>query len=109
VSELATVTATDLDGARLVTVGGEIDLSNVGAVMARISGLIRSESSLVILDLSGTTYLDSAGLGMLFRLDQRLGYSRQELCLVVPPGSPVRRVLELTNLDQVVRVEDTIP
>ena len=108
-SELATVTATDLEGAQLVSVSGEIDLSNVAAVMADISSSVRSESSLVIVDLSATTYLDSAGLAMLFRLDQRLGYSRQELCLVVPPESPVRRVLELTNLDGVIRVEDTIP
>ena len=107
-SELATVTATDLEGARLVSVSGEIDLSNVDAVTAAISGSIPSDASLVIVDLSETAYLDSAGLAMLFRFAERLGYSRQELRLVVPPDSPVRRVLELTNLDRVIRVEDAI-
>jgi anti-anti-sigma factor len=109
VSELASVTATDLEGARLISVSGEIDLSNVSAVTAAISGSIPSHASLVIVDLSETAYLDSAGLAMIFRLAERLGYSRQGFCLVVPPDSPVRRVLELSNLDRVIRVEAAIP
>lgn len=108
-SELATVTATDLEGARLISVSGEIDLSNVDAVRAAISGSIPSAASLVIVDLSETAYLDSTGLAMLFRFAERLGYSRQELRLVVPPDSPIRRVLELTNATRVIRVEDAIP
>jgi anti-sigma B factor antagonist len=108
-SELATVTATDLGGARLVSVSGEVDLSNVGTVMAAISAAIPSDVSLVIVDLSETEYLDSTGLAMLFGFARQLGYTRQELCLVVPPDSPVRRVLELTNATRVIRVEDQIP
>lgn len=108
-SELATVTATDLEDGQLLQVSGEIDLANVDVVQAAISGSVRSGTSLVVLDLSGTTYLDSTGLAMIFRFAERLGYRRQEFCLVVPPDSPIRRVLQLTSLDQVVRVENTIP
>lgn len=107
-SELANVTATDHEGARLLSVSGEIDLSNVDTVAAAISDAIPSDASLVIVDLSETTYLDSTGLAMLFRFSERLGYVRQELRLVVPPDSPIRRVLELTNLDRVIRVEDDL-
>ena len=108
-SELATVTATDLEGGQLLQVVGEVDLANVEIVQAAISGSVRSDTSLVVLDLSGTTYLDSTGLAMIFRLAERLSYRRQEFCLVVPPDSPIRRVLQLTSLDQVVRVEATSP
>jgi anti-sigma B factor antagonist len=109
VSELATVTARDLPDARLICVSGEVDLSNVAEVTAAIRSSIPADTSLVIIDLSQTAYLDSAGLAMLFRFGERLGYSRQELCLVVPPDSPVRRVLELTSLTRVIRVEETVP
>ena len=108
-SELATVAASDLGGARLLSVSGEVDLSNVGTVTAAISGAIPSAASLVIVDLSETAYLDSTGLAMLFQIARQLGYTRQEFCLVVPPDSPIRRVLELTNLTRVIRVEETIP
>jgi anti-anti-sigma factor len=108
-SELATVTATDLEGARLLSISGEIDLSNVDTLTTAISRLVGSDAHLVVVDLSRTTYVDSAGLAMLFRLAERLGYSRQELRLVVPPASAIRRVVELTNLDRVIRVEETIP
>jgi anti-anti-sigma regulatory factor len=40
----------------------------------------------LIVDLSGTRYLDSAGIDMLFRLAQSLGQRRATLRLVIPPG-----------------------
>lgn len=107
-SALARVEATDLDGDRLVRVSGEIDLSNVGEVKAAIGRAVPSDASLVIVDLSETTYVDSAGIAMIFRLAERLRYSRQELRLVVPKDAPIRAVLELTNLPQVIPVQETI-
>jgi len=44
---------------------------------------------------------------MLFRLAQRLDYNRQELQLVVPADAPIRTVIRLTKLDQVVPVKDS--
>lgn len=108
-SDLATVTTTDLAGARLLSVSGEVDLSNVGTVMSAITAAIPSDASLIIVDLSETAYLDSTGLAMLFQVNRQLGYTRQEFCLVVPLDSPIRRVMELTNLTRVIRVEETIP
>jgi anti-anti-sigma factor len=66
------------------------------------------DATLVVLDLGGTRYLDSAGIAMLFRLVERFGHRRQELRLVVPPGSPIRAVIELTSLPAVVRVQDSV-
>jgi len=108
VSELARVDATDLDGARLVRVSGEIDLSNARDVMDAIGRAVHSEASLIVMDLSDTAYLDSSGIAMIFRLAERLRYSRQELRLVVPADAPIRKVLELTNVHQVIPVQDAI-
>jgi anti-anti-sigma factor len=84
------------------------DLSNARQVMESIAGAVPSEAALVVVDLSDTSYLDSAGIAMIFRLAERLGHRRQELRLVVPADSPVRGVIELTNVPGVVPVEEAI-
>ena len=111
-TDLADVRIGAVDGAAHDTVVlhviGEVDLSNADRVRDRIGSAVPGEAAVVLLDLSRTTYLDSAGIAMLFRLAERLGWSRQELRLVVPPGSPVGGVIRLTNLDAVVPVQERI-
>ena len=107
-SGLAQVTAQDQDGHRVVRVSGEVDLSNVAAVTAAIARALPGDAPAVVLDLTPTTYLDSAGIAMLFRLAERLGHRRQELRLVVPLDAPVRAILELTRVEAVMRVAESI-
>jgi anti-anti-sigma factor len=106
VNDLARVELRAVSGAEIVCVSGEIDLSNVAFVRDAI-GAALPDLPVVIVDLSGTTYVDSAGIAMLFRLAERLDYNRQELRLVVPPDAPIRAVLSLTSLDQVICIKDT--
>lgn len=107
-SELARVVATDLDGARLVRISGEIDLSNANDVLDAIGRAVPGDTVRVVVDLSETSYLDSAGIAMIFGLAERLQYRRQELRLVVPPSAPIRAVLELTSLTRVIPVQDAL-
>lgn len=107
-NELARVEAADVGGLRLVRVSGEIDLSNAGQVMDAIAAVAPNDAPSVILDLTATTYVDSAGIGMLFRLAERLGYRRQALHLVVPEEAPIRAVLELTNVDRVIHIQEAV-
>ncbi|HET7276823.1 MAG TPA: STAS domain-containing protein [Dermatophilaceae bacterium] len=108
-TQLAHVDARGLVGAWVVRVSGEVDLSNARQVMESIAVAVPSEAALVVVDLSDTSYLDSAGIAMIFRLAERLGHRRQELRLVVPADSPVRCVIELTNVRGVLTVEEVIP
>jgi anti-anti-sigma factor len=111
VNALAQVRSTDLagvDGTRVVRVEGEVDLANAHDVLDLILGRVSKDTAHVVLDLSGTTYLDSSGLAMVFRLAERLRTSRQDLRLVVPEGSPIRAVIELTSVDRVVRVDTAV-
>lgn len=96
-----------VNGTPVVCVVGEIDLSNAAQVRDALGAAIPDLPEVVV-DLSGTEYLDSAGIAMLFRLAERLSYNRQELQLVVPADAPIRAVLRLTKLDQVVPVKDTL-
>lgn len=105
-NDLARVERSAVNGTEIVRVSGEIDLSNAARVRDAI-GAALPDLPIVIVDLSGTVYIDSAGIAMFFRLAERLSYDRQELHLVVPSDAPIRPVLRLTNLDQVICVENT--
>lgn len=107
-SEIADVVALDVADMRVVQVRGEIDLSNARDLLDEIGDAVRSGATTITVDLSAVSFLDSSGIAMLFQLRQRIAYSRQELRLVVPPGSPIRRVLELTGVPQVIPVRDAL-
>lgn len=109
-SDLARIDVADHDTvACVLTLSGEIDLSNAGVVLDDLSAAVPNDVPRVVLDLGATTYLDSSGIAMLFKLSERLGYSRQELRLVVPVRSPIRAVLELTNVGQLIPIDAELP
>lgn len=89
----------------LIRVHGEIDLSNAREVSSKIGVVMGQEARRLVVDLSDTTYLDSAGVALLLRLAERLRVRRRQLHLVVPRGSPVRRVLDFTGLPRVIPLE----
>jgi anti-anti-sigma factor len=57
-----------------------------------------NEALALVIDISGCRYLDSAAIEVLFDVSRRLARRRQELRLVMPPDSPLRRVIELTEI-----------
>jgi anti-anti-sigma factor len=96
----------DRNGQRgVIAIHGEIDISNAHEVSAAIESIMPNAAETLVIDLSGTTYLDSSGVQLLFLLAQRLQTRRQELMLVVPEEAPIRAVLELTGMPRVVRME----
>lgn len=88
---------------RVARLSGEIDISNAATVEKRLRELLDDSSA--VLDLSGLSYLDSAGIRLLFRLGEAL---RGRLRLVLGEGSPVRRVLEIAGADRLLALE-TVP
>ncbi len=86
-------------GVLIVSVSGELDVSNVEALAEIAYGLPNTALGLV-LDLAGATYIDSATIGLLFKLHAALRRRGQALRVVCPKGSNARRVLELTGFDQ---------
>jgi stage II sporulation protein AA (anti-sigma F factor antagonist) len=93
----------------VILVSGEIDISNA-AHFAQV--LNRSVSNLdheLILGLSQVTYVDSAGIKVMFELARRLKDHQQRLLLVVPQGSRIRRSLTLGGLLDTVEVLEALP
>ena len=61
-----------------------------------------------MIDLNECRYLDSAGIEVIFDLARRLRRRRQDLRIVVPPGSPLIRVLELTEVGTAAPIHETV-
>jgi anti-anti-sigma factor len=83
----------------VVHLEGDIDLSNAESVAADLARAVDNERLGLVVDLSDISYLDSAGLRILFHLAARLERHRQQLLLVVPEESPIRRALSLTEFE----------
>jgi anti-anti-sigma factor len=83
---------------------GEVDASNAEQVGGEIAGLISNAPTGLLLDLSRTRYLDSAGVRMLLDLAEKLRQRRQGLSLVVPERTPVRRLLTVAGVHQLMPV-----
>ena len=88
---------------------GEVDASNVKEMGDRLRSLLSNRSVALVVDLSATTYLASAGINMLFALAEELRGRQQRLALVVAEGSPIARMLTLTGLDQATPIRATLP
>jgi anti-anti-sigma factor len=101
---LAKVERCERDGVRLVEVVGELDISNVCTLEDATLDL-PNEGLGVVVDLSGATYIDSATLGLLFKLQHSLQRRGQALRVVCQPDSNAHRVLELTGFSPAVTCE----
>ena len=93
------VSETHADDVVVARIEGEIDMSNAQALGRRLRDLLTNRSAALVVDLGPTSYLDSSGVALLFGLLDELARRQQELHLVVPDGSPLTRVLQLTGVD----------
>ena len=99
-SEIARVAAEWHGETPVAVVSGEVDASNVAEVGAALRGLLTNRSSVLVVDLSSTTYLDSAGINLMFALGDELQSRQLTLKLVIKPGSSIARMLTITGLDK---------
>ena len=86
----------------LVEVFGEVDLANVEEVSRAMRTAIDRADGTVLVDLSQTTYLDSAGIRLLFEAVRRSHAAAKTLRLVVPHASLLRRALDVVDLERFV-------
>ncbi len=86
-------------GCAVVVAAGEIDLYTAPALR---ESLIRAgeSSSRVVIDLTDVTFLDSTGLGVMLGALRRARTAERSVALVGPTDM-VKRVLQITGLDQV--------
>lgn len=86
-----------------VLVEGEVDLCTSPAIESELERHDHSDDRPLEVDLSAVTFLDSTGLSVLLRGNDRLAEQGRTLSVVAPDG-PALRAIELTGLHQVLRL-----
>ena len=86
------------DAAIVAHLSGEIDMTNATYMRDQLLDSMPNDAVRLVIDISDCRYLDSAAIEVLFDLSRRLGRRRQELHLVMPASSPLKRVIELTEV-----------
>lgn len=105
---LADLQITRRDGIVIAHLIGEIDLSDAGELHAAITEATPNDALGVVLDLSAVTYVDSAGIHLLYRLGESLRNRGQTLRVVIPPGSPPSDALRLAGIQRHVDVVEEL-
>ena len=106
--ELARVQVALVDDCYVATITGEIDMSNAEDLARVLEQQLVRDGDRHIVDLSGTTYLDSAGVRMLFAISERLRSRGRDLHVVVPEAGPIHRVLVIVDLASRARVHSRL-
>ena len=101
------VSVSECAGVTVISVTGEVDISNIDQLSATIFALPNSGPGLVV-DLTEVSYIDSATVSLLHDLAMRLRQRAQRLVVVAAPASPPRRVLELTSLELTAALTDDL-
>ncbi len=94
-------------GSSVVRLPAEIDLATAPAVRDDMMAALNRDGAHLLVDASDVTFMDSSGINALVRAHERavaLGGSLH----VVAPGSAVRRVLQITALEQRLGVVGTL-
>lgn len=106
----ATLTVTTGDRRRRVAVSevaGEIDLRTSETLRARLFELLDEGFSGIVVDFDEVLFCDASGLGTLVAVHNRLRGRGGEL-RVARARAPQRRLFQITGLDQVIALYDTV-
>jgi anti-anti-sigma factor len=103
--EILEVTTQDSGGHVTVSLKGELDLSSVGKVEEELERVEADEPSLLVLDLSQLSFLDSTGLRAVVTADERARSNGRRLVIVRGPDA-VQRVFAITRLEERLEMVD---
>jgi len=84
---------------------GELDLTGAEPLAEAVEAALASGASELLLDLTGTTFIDSAGVGALLSAQRRTDASGAAFRLISPPGSEGRLVIDLAGLAKLLNLE----
>jgi anti-sigma B factor antagonist len=96
----------DLPAASGIAIDGEVDVAAVPALERALEAAVETTAGAFVIDLSGVEFMDSSGL--LAILNARGLLARDERALVVVcPAGPVRQLLEVAGVSQLLVVCDS--
>ena len=93
--------------AAVVALTGELDAHTVGRLRSLLAEQLLAGPGNLVIDLSGLTFIDSAGLAALIAADKGVRRAGTRMVLAAP-GAPVSKVLRLTGLDALLTTTHTV-
>jgi anti-anti-sigma factor len=92
---------------RSLVPSGDLDAATADEVRLVVEQALGAGKRLVIVDLSQTSFVDSAALAALLDGNARMRRFGASMVIVVPADSRVRKLLNITRLDKVLRVVES--
>jgi anti-sigma B factor antagonist len=96
----------EMGSAYVVRLGGELDLYNAAQVRAALLDACAQAPERIVVDLGEVEFLDSTALSVLIETRARMN-NRGGLMLAAP-GLETRRALQISGLDKLFAVHDTV-
>ncbi|GAA3234331.1 sigma-F factor regulator [Pseudonocardia petroleophila] len=87
-----------------IALGGPIDLSTAEDLRRELWSASRGGALPLVVELGAVTHLGSAGIQVLYDFVEDMAADGRALRFVVPPGSPARHAIVLSDLDRIVAV-----
>ncbi len=97
---LGVETRADAPGGPVIAVSGDLDISSVEQLRSAVSEVADAHPEELTFDMSGLRFMDSAGIAVLLVAAGKVPSVR-----LYKPTTAVRRVIELTGLTEVLKVE----
>ena len=102
------MTASSTGASTVLEVRGEVDLHSAAQLRDRLLKVIAAGRQLVVVDLTGLSFLDSTGLGVLVAARNEAQQAGAALRLVCP-SDRMLKLFRITGLDAVFEIYATLP
>lgn len=93
-------------GVVVIRLHGDLDMATAGELRQALTRILGTAPGQLTIDLSGLEFVDSTGIGVLVGGLRRAEDQGCDFALRFPNG-PVRKVLHLTGIDQIMPIEPT--
>ncbi|NCO43211.1 MAG: anti-sigma B factor antagonist [Armatimonadetes bacterium CG_4_10_14_3_um_filter_66_18] len=93
-------------GTALMVLAGELELANCSRVRDAAISLLAQSTTRIVMDLSGLSFIDSSGVGVVIGTLKR-ARERQGAVALVCTDPTILRVFEITGLAQVLSLHAT--
>ena len=97
---------TEIDGGERMELRGELDIGTAPELEQAVEPALEEGCREVVLDLTGTTLLDSSGLGALLRAKRTVDARQGSMSVHSPPGSEARVVIEMSRTGGILGLRD---
>ncbi|MBD3421146.1 MAG: anti-sigma factor antagonist [Chitinivibrionales bacterium] len=101
----------DTTGLPILVLGGKVKGEGNEELNKKLEEMDKLDHQTVVIDISNAEYIDSHGLGVIIYYHKSLQHEKRKLVLLnsnTDPESYMNRLIEITNLDKVLTVTETL-